>query len=352
MTSRKGWAKMSASEKQRICVDSIRVTNLVSTMTLPRIEVCEIAAQSVGILYNPQFDSITLKLLEPECTATVYSTGMVVFMGASTIIHACLAAYKIVHIINKYIPREKPRIVMKTMKVHNIAASVLSFPLDMSKIIQKWSHVIERHEDFVGVTLNCNNLDKSLDTHIAMEIFAESGKINITGAKLESEIKKVYEFVHEHILAPAEIITIAPAATVSNKITGKKQRLNGSNRDDEDGNGEPGTQFEYNTSKDGRNMMAGGCLPPLFYTKTPAFPGANRQLNTHTMISHAMAIHDADADADDADGDADADEDADAFENDDADSDDDDEAEAEDEDEDEDEADLLRAIRNVYKAPL
>jgi len=314
-TSRKGWNLMTDEEKQRVCVDSIQVTNLVSTMTLTgTINVQSIAKRNIGINYRPEFGSIALKLKEPACTATIYSTGVAVFMGASTTILACLAAYKIIRLLNKYSSDDAPLISMKMIQVHNIAASVLSFPLNLNKMMEKWSHAIEIHEGFAGITLNCACL--SLETNIAMEIFTESGKINITGAKCEADITKIYTFVHKNILAPAEIVMMPLIRGVNmnkkqhpraKKRAPKRKRVKKYYSDaDSNGSGnEDGEESEHEAEDDieqedeeeeeeeEENKRGKDYMDNSSYFSQVTRPGSKRtrELNSHVMISHAMHVH-------------------------------------------------------------
>jgi TATA-box binding protein (TBP) (component of TFIID and TFIIIB) len=220
-TSRKGWNKMTGAQKLSICEDSIIETNFVSTLTFgssihtPRgtpanINIESIAKKTHAAVYHPSFDSVTLKLLSPPVTTTIYSTGVAVFMGADSDTKVIAAAHKIAYIITEnqkeVIDPDSGRLTavyIETVNIHNVVASVLAFPLDATILMRDWGHAIEQPEKFSGLTLTCAHLPITPPTNIVITIFPESGKMNITGARCKSEIPPVYRFVHEHILIPA-----------------------------------------------------------------------------------------------------------------------------------------------------
>lgn len=243
--SRNGWDGLDDNAKMDICKKSINMTNIVSTITFnSMIPVKEMAKRNPGILYHPLFGSVSFKLLSPSVTVTLYSTGVGVFMGANDSLKVILASCKICMIVNRNMPPAHAGVNIISLDVHNVVASVLAFPVDVNILLKNWKHAIECHSGFTGITLLCSNLNMGKPTTIVMEIFADSGKIIITGAKTKEEIPEVYKFVHEHILIPAELKrsttgpTGAPSSASGAKAKSgyshKKRRTNRDGDDDDD----------------------------------------------------------------------------------------------------------------------
>jgi transcription initiation factor TFIID TATA-box-binding protein len=210
-TSRRGWQAMSDEEVFRICFDSITTTNFVATgkLNVSSINVEEIAKRHPGaIFYVFRFAALINRLTWPRTACSVYPTGMVACMGAKTQTEAVLALHKYVAILN--IQGVPCRLV--NLKIDNVVSSVLTFPVDLNMLLQKWGHVVKyEHENFPGATLDCSGLPIDPPTKIVMEIF-ESGKINITGARTRAEVERVYPYVHHNILV---VIRIHPDATTA-----------------------------------------------------------------------------------------------------------------------------------------
>lgn len=207
VVSRRGWNNMSDTKKKDICKKDLVATNYVSTLKLYLpclLPVKEISHNNPAIIYNPIFKAIMFKL-HPSVTVTVYGSGATVFMGAKDSFCVAESAHKIELIINRNRPIGMPPVKLVESSIHNIVASVLAFPMDIDKLMDKWKHVIYKHPKFTGLTLACSKLNMNPATEIVMEIFIKSGKVNITGAKKEEEVRTVYGYVLENILYPAKI---------------------------------------------------------------------------------------------------------------------------------------------------
>jgi TATA-box binding protein (TBP) (component of TFIID and TFIIIB) len=202
LTSRAGWAQMDDESRFRRCMESIKTTNFVATGALNErsVDVAWIAQNWPGANFHMiTFAAVIIRLVHPHTTCSIYPTGTMACMGAKTEAEAALALHKIVRILNIIkLPCE-----LRSMKIDNVVASVLSFPINLRKLHQKWGHVVKYADNFPGATMNCAGLGLDPPTKIVAEIF-KSGKVNLTGAQNKAEIQRVCPVIL-HILEDVQI---------------------------------------------------------------------------------------------------------------------------------------------------
>jgi TATA-box binding protein (TBP) (component of TFIID and TFIIIB) len=202
LTSRAGWAQMDDESRFRRCMESIKTTNFVATgaLDVPYVNVAAIAQQWPGANFHMiTFAAVIIRLVHPHTTCSIYPTGTMACMGAKTEAEAALALHKIVRILNKLGLKCR----LQSMKIDNVVASVLSFPINLRKLHQKWGHVVKYADNFPGATMNCAGLGLDPPTKIVAEIF-KSGKVNLTGAQNKAEIQRVCPVIL-HILEDVQI---------------------------------------------------------------------------------------------------------------------------------------------------
>lgn len=202
LTSRAGWAQMDDESRFRRCMESIKTTNFVATgaLNVRYVNVAAIAQQWPGANFHMiTFAAVIIRLVHPHTTCSIYPTGTMACMGAKTELEAALALLKIVRILNKL----GLECHLQSIKIDNVVASVLSFPINLRKLHQKWGHVVKYADNFPGATMNCAGLGLDPPTKIVAEIF-KSGKVNLTGAQDKAEIQRVCPVIL-HILEDVQI---------------------------------------------------------------------------------------------------------------------------------------------------
>jgi len=137
-----------------------------------RLQVCE---------YNPRrFAAVTFRLKYPKTTALIFSSGKLVCTGAKSKNEARLALLYYVHLIRERLQLD---IAIYEFEVQNMVASAnVGHAVSLDKLFLKYTvEASYEPELFPGLVF------RQMETRVVFLIF-DSGRLVITGAKIEQEI--------------------------------------------------------------------------------------------------------------------------------------------------------------------
>lgn len=187
---------------------SIKIENIVATVTLDQtLDLYAIERSIPTVEYNPdQFPGLIFRLDSPKVTALIFKSGKMVVTGAKSTLELIRAVKKIIRTLRKkgIVITGKPKI-----QIQNIVASAnLYVEVNLEKAAFLLEDNMYEPEQFPGLIYRMNS------PQVVLLIFS-SGKMVITGAKSEDEVKdavyKIYQKLKElgcirrHI-APEEFI--------------------------------------------------------------------------------------------------------------------------------------------------
>lgn len=166
-----------------------RVTNVVSTVNLDIcIDLKLLALSTRNIEFNPKrFSAAVMRIREPKATALVFRTGKLVITGAASRADGHLAGRKFARAIQKALDVQ-PKYL--DFKVQNLVASVSCGFLIRLEGIARAHTVFAQYEPqlFPGLVY------RVMKPKVALLIFV-NGKIVLTGAKTEEDMRKAYNDV-------------------------------------------------------------------------------------------------------------------------------------------------------------
>lgn len=140
--------------------------------------------------YNPlRFSAVTIRLVRPKSTALVFGSGKIVITGSKTRYEAILAAYKYINIVRQHVKADAH---LYAPRVQNIVASAsFGHHIDLAKM-RRLSVMYSNYEPelFPGLIWRGN----TNDTSMVVLVFC-SGKLIITGAKVETSIPATYALI-------------------------------------------------------------------------------------------------------------------------------------------------------------
>jgi len=168
----------------------IYLQNVVSTVnfrTEPNLN--HIAVRVRNVEYNPQrFKAAILRLLRPQATALIFSSGKMVVTGAKNEDDALLASKNVRKILHKVgVPTR-----FTEFKVQNIVGSTdVGFPIRLEGICDgaHHRHSVYEPELFPGLVYRMES------PKVVLLIFV-SGKVVLTGAKTRSDIRMALQKIY------------------------------------------------------------------------------------------------------------------------------------------------------------
>jgi len=180
-----------------------RIENIVATVILDQnLDLNLIEARIPDVDYNPDtFPGLVYRLKTPKVTALIFKSGKMVVTGAKSISELVLAVKKII----KSLRDSGIEIVGKPrLQIQNIVASAnLHVYIDLDKAAFVLERSMYEPEQFPGLIYRMN------DPKVVLLIFS-SGKMVITGAKKEEDVKRAVENIYKTlketgcILGPAD----------------------------------------------------------------------------------------------------------------------------------------------------
>ncbi|KAI5055695.1 hypothetical protein GOP47_0029216 [Adiantum capillus-veneris] len=165
------------------------INNVVSTASVGRkLDLKQIVLMARNAEFNPRrFSAVIMRIREPKATASIFSTGKMVCVGAKSVEHSRTAMRKFARIIAKLQPGAR----FMDFRVRNImATSDVKFKLmleSLSCVLSNFSTY--EPELFPGLFYRMRQPKLTIGLFV-------SGKITIAGAKDENQIdealKKIY----------------------------------------------------------------------------------------------------------------------------------------------------------------
>ncbi|MBY8998350.1 MAG: TATA-box-binding protein [Candidatus Thorarchaeota archaeon] len=157
------------------------IENIVASVVLnQRFDLVEIAATMPNVEFDPEtFPGLVYRLKKPKTATLIFTTGKMVCTGAKSVKESRRAVHKIVKNLNKAGIRitGTPEITIQNI----VASGGLGFPVDLERLVMTLENCIYEPEQFPGL------IHRMKDPKTVILVFG-SGKIVITGAKLEEQI--------------------------------------------------------------------------------------------------------------------------------------------------------------------
>ena len=161
------------------------IQNIVATanFSVP-LDVKIIALQKAK--YNKNMNIAIMKLDNPKSTALIFKTGKIVCVGTKNESDAFKACSEFEKIVSKSGYKTK----LTDFKIQNITASCnLQFPIDLNKLYGILQNSIYEPELFPGLTFRLSY------PKVTFLIF-RSGKIVLTGAKIQKHIFTAFQYLY------------------------------------------------------------------------------------------------------------------------------------------------------------
>ena len=180
----------------------IKVVNIVVSASLGHdIPLEKMAATLSNTEYNPeQFPGLVIRIKEPKTSALIFSSGKIVCTGARTI--------EKVHESIKQIIKSLEKINIKikeypTIKIQNIVASgTVGMDLNLNTLAMKLDNTEYEPEQFPGLVYKLTG--SPVLSNITFLLFG-TGKIVITGAKSENQIKEAVRLLRKQLIKVKEL---------------------------------------------------------------------------------------------------------------------------------------------------
>lgn len=186
---------MKRSEVQREHPQpTYNIENIVATVILQNnLDLNLIETRIPDVEYNPdQFPGLVYRMQQPKVTALIFKSGKMVVTGAKSVMELVQAVKKILKtLIEKGIPIQgRPQI-----QIQNIVASAnLHVFVDLERAAEVLENNMYEPEQFPGLIYRMRK------PRVVLLIFS-SGKMVITGAKREEEVKEavftIYKILKE-----------------------------------------------------------------------------------------------------------------------------------------------------------
>ena len=175
-------------------IPTITIQNVVSTFYLGRkkINLKEICSKLKYLEFNPhKFAAATLRLKSPRTTQLIFGSGNVVCTGGKSLKESCLACRYCVNIFQ----RSGLRVGFYNFKIQNIVGSTgIDDPIDLIKLKNDFSvYTSYEPELFPGLIFR-------LSSPKIVYLLFRSGRIVVTGAKTEAQLKKYWKGFYKTVL--------------------------------------------------------------------------------------------------------------------------------------------------------
>ena len=160
---------------------TFKIENVVASVMLNQsFDLDEIAAAMPNVEFDPDtFPGLVYRLKKPKTATLIFTTGKMVCTGAKSVKESRRAVHKIVKNLNKAGIRitGTPEITIQNI----VASGGLGFHVDLERLFMTLENCIYEPEQFPGL------IYRMKDPKTVILVFG-SGKIVITGAKLEEQI--------------------------------------------------------------------------------------------------------------------------------------------------------------------
>ncbi len=168
----------------------IRIENIVATVTLHQeLDLNYISREIPGVSYQPEeFPGLILRLQNPRLTALIFGSGKMVVTGAKSVNQLIRGFKRILRMLARHgiVIRQKP-----SVHIQNIVASAnLGVEVDLEKAAELLENSMYEPEQFPGL------IYRMTDPNVVLLIFS-SGKMVITGAKSEENVKRAVEKIYK-----------------------------------------------------------------------------------------------------------------------------------------------------------
>ncbi len=180
------------TQEQTYPKPSIKIENIVATVSIDQnIDLEEVERKLNNVEYRPErFPGLIFRLDEPRVTALIFKSGKMVVTGAKSTQELIKAVKKIFYILKKHgiVGNVKPRI-----QIQNIVASAnLNVEVHLEKAAYLLENSMYEPEQFPGLIYR-------LDYPRVVLLLFSSGKMVVTGAKKEKEVKHAVEKVFQEL---------------------------------------------------------------------------------------------------------------------------------------------------------
>lgn len=173
----------------------VKIENIVATVILQHpLDLNLIEARIPEVEYNPdQFPGLVYRMTNPKVTALIFKSGKMVVTGTKSVKQLVYAVKRILkNLIDKGIEiRGRPQIQLQNI----VASANLHVIIDLEKAAFVLERSMYEPEQFPGL------IYRMAKPRVVLLIFS-SGKMVITGAKRENEVKEavysIYETLKEH----------------------------------------------------------------------------------------------------------------------------------------------------------
>ena len=166
---------------------------MVASVTLGQdIDLDEIVATIPDIEYHPeQFPGLVYRLKKPKTATLIFNTGKMVCTGGKSVKESTRAVHRIVKNLNEAGIKitGKPEITIQNI----VASGDIGVHIDLERAILILENSMYEPEQFPGL------IYRMRDPKTVVLIFG-SGKIVITGAKLEEHVSEAAIIVRDRIL--------------------------------------------------------------------------------------------------------------------------------------------------------
>jgi len=172
------------------------------------IDLDEIVATIPNIEYHPeQFPGLVYRLTKPKTATLIFNTGKMVCTGAKSVKDSAKAVHKIVKNLNESGIKiaGKPEITIQNI----VASGDIGVNIDLEKAILILEDSMYEPEQFPGL------IYRMKDPKTVVLIFG-SGKIVITGAKLEKQVPEAAIRVRDRLLE-LDLVRMDDMLTASNR---------------------------------------------------------------------------------------------------------------------------------------
>eukprot|EP00536_Pseudo-nitzschia_multiseries_P000302 jgi/Psemu1/655/gm1.655_g len=199
----------------------IRIQNIASTANLGvRLDLKKIALKCRNTEFNPRrFSAVVMRLREPRATALIFASGKMCVTGVKSTHNVTLAIQKFHYIIERIGFQPKENV---DFKVQNIVGTAdCGFPIRLEGLVYAHSAFASYEPElFPGL------IYRLVSPRVVFLIFV-SGKIVITGAKKEEDLKTAFEKLYPVLVEfkKVNVASFPPIAAAQGKSTVKHETL-------------------------------------------------------------------------------------------------------------------------------
>jgi len=175
-----------------------KIENIVATVILDQeLDLNLIEARIPDVDYNPDtFPGLVYRLKNPKVTALIFKSGKMVVTGAKSVQELVKAVKKILKSLRDAGIEIQGR---PQLQIQNIVASAnLHVKIDLEKAAWFLEKSMYEPEQFPGLIYRMD------DPKVVLLIFS-SGKMVITGAKREEDVKRAVENIYQKLLKTGSI---------------------------------------------------------------------------------------------------------------------------------------------------